>query len=148
MPIPPPPNLRDFTSPLEWPQKRKYLITTLSCGVTVLAGYAAGAYSPPQAELAKAWKVSGTVYNLGITAYTLGFAIASMVLAPFSEVIGKGPSSSPVVFCSLVTLLEIPSAAIADTYQVCQICCGVTAFFEVCLWRDSGLVFLGVSMSS
>src|ERR1700710_352704 len=72
MPIPPPPELHQFASPLSWSPGRKYLITTLPCGVTILAGYAAGAYSPPQAELAKAWKVSNIVYNLGITAYTLG----------------------------------------------------------------------------
>lgn len=90
-PMPPPPKLQHFTSPLDWSQKRKTLITTISCAVTVLAGYAAGAYSPPQAQLVKEWKVSDTVYNLGITAYTLGFAIAPMVLAPLSEVLGRRP---------------------------------------------------------
>ena len=91
MTVPTSPKLHQFISPLEWSQERKTLITTLSCTVTVLAGYAAGAYSPPQRELAREWRVSNTVYNLGITAYTLGFAIAPMVLAPVSEVVGRRP---------------------------------------------------------
>jgi MFS family permease len=51
----------------------------------------AGAYSPPQHELMRDWSVSETVYNLGITAYTAGFAIAPMLLGPFPEVIGRRP---------------------------------------------------------
>ena len=91
IPLPPAPNLSCYSSPLEWSPQRKSIITWLSCGVTVLAGYAAGAYSPPQDELMKDWGVSEMVYNLGITAYTIGFAIAPMLLAPFSEVVGRRP---------------------------------------------------------
>jgi hypothetical protein len=84
-----PPDLSQYNSPLKWSPGRKYLITWISCGVTVLAGYAAGSYSPPQAKLTKEWGVSEIVYNLGIASYTFGFAIAPMLLAPFSEVVGR-----------------------------------------------------------
>ncbi|KAE8399272.1 major facilitator superfamily domain-containing protein [Aspergillus pseudonomiae] len=94
---PPCPNLTKYASPFLWAESRKTVVTIISCCVTAMSAYAAGS----------------VVYNLGISLYTLGFAIAPMVLAPFSEINGRRPIfvSSGLVF------------------TVCLIGCGATESF-------------------
>lgn len=90
---PPPecPDLKQYTSPFLWPESRKTLITWLACAVTTLAAYSAGEYPPAAEQLLPVWNVSPVVFNLGVTTFTTGFAIAPMVLAPFSEINGRRP---------------------------------------------------------
>lgn len=90
---PPPeaPSLEKYISPFLWPQWRKSMMTYIACGVTALAGYAAGEVSPASEELTKQWGISPVVYNLSITIFCCGFALAPMVLAPFSEINGRRP---------------------------------------------------------
>jgi hypothetical protein len=90
---PPPeaPDLHPYTSPFLWPKARKAVITALSCTVTLMSASCAGSYAPAQSQLTAAWGVSPIVFNLGITAYTTGFAIAPMISAPFSEINGRWP---------------------------------------------------------
>ncbi|KAJ5377055.1 Major facilitator superfamily domain general substrate transporter [Penicillium cosmopolitanum] len=88
---PEPPNLEKYTSPFLWPRWRKSLMTYISCAVTALAGYSAGEVSPASDELCKEWGISSVVYNLSITLFCVGFALAPMVLAPFSEINGRRP---------------------------------------------------------
>lgn len=97
---PPCPNLTKYASPFMWAESRKTVVTVISCCVTAMSAYAAGSYTPPADELTAKWNVSRVVYNLGISLYTLGFAIAPMVLAPFSEINGRRPIfvSSGLVF--------------------------------------------------
>ncbi|KAF7618141.1 synaptic vesicle transporter [Aspergillus flavus] len=97
---PPCPNLTKYASPFMWAESRKTVVTVISCCVTAMSAYAAGSYTSPADELTAKWNVSRVVYNLGISLYTLGFAIAPMVLAPFSEINGRRPIfvSSGLVF--------------------------------------------------
>ena len=90
---PPPaaPSLEKYTSPFLWPKWRKSLMTWISCAVTALAGYSAGEVSPAADELTQKWGISTVVYNLSITIFCIGFALAPMVLAPFSEINGCRP---------------------------------------------------------
>ncbi|KAJ5550456.1 Major facilitator superfamily domain general substrate transporter [Penicillium sp. DV-2018c] len=85
------PSLEKYTSPFLWPQWRKSMMTYIACAVTALAGYAAGEVSPASQELSKEWGISPVVYNLSITLFCCGFALAPMVLAPFSEINGRRP---------------------------------------------------------
>lgn len=85
------PSLEKYTSPFLWPKWRKSMMTWISCGVTALAGYSAGEVSPASEELCKEWGISSVVYNLSITVFCVGFALAPMVLAPFSEINGRRP---------------------------------------------------------
>ncbi len=97
---PPCPDLSQYASPFLWSEPRKFAITMISCGVTAMSAYAAGEYTPPADELTERWNVSRVAYNLGITLFCLGFGIAPMVLAPFSEINGRRPIfvTSGVVF--------------------------------------------------
>ncbi|KAE8152599.1 major facilitator superfamily domain-containing protein [Aspergillus avenaceus] len=128
---PPPssPDLEKFASPFLWAESRKTVITIISCAVTAMSAYAAGAYTPPAEELTAKWNISKVVYNLGISLYTFGFAIAPMVLAPFSEINGRRP-------------IFVSSGFI---FTVCLIGCGVTESFAGMLVAR---FFLGIGGST
>ncbi len=82
----------------------------LSCIATLITAYTAGSYSPASGQMAAEWHVSETAVLVGITTFCTGFAIAPMVLAPFSEINGRYP-----VFVGAGIL-----------FVICQICCAVT----------------------
>ncbi|KAE8353436.1 major facilitator superfamily domain-containing protein [Aspergillus coremiiformis] len=90
-PVPECPDLTQYISPFRWPKWRKSMMTWISCAVTALGGYSAGQVSPASTELTAVWGISGVVYNLSITNFCIGFALAPMVLAPFSELNGRRP---------------------------------------------------------
>ncbi|RAL11771.1 putative MFS multidrug transporter [Aspergillus homomorphus CBS 101889] len=90
-PPPEPPSLEKYISPFLWPKWRKSMMTWIACAVTALAGYSAGEVSPASSVLTAEWGVSAVVYNLTITVFCTGFALAPMVLAPFSEINGRRP---------------------------------------------------------
>ena len=108
--VPTPPDLKNYVSPFTWSSSRKTLITCLSCAVTVATAYSAGSYSSPAQQMSDYWNVSQTAIIVGITTFTLGFGIAPMFLAPFSELNGRKP-----VFVVTGTL-----------FVLCQLCCAVT----------------------
>lgn len=101
---PPCPNLKKYTSPFLWSSTRKSLTTWLACGVTLLASYSAGEYTPAASQLLSEWHVSQVAYNVGLTTFTVGFGIAPMVLAPFSEINGRRPVfiASGILFTACV----------------------------------------------
>lgn len=103
-PAPEAPNLDKYISPFLWPKWRKSLMTWISCAVTALAGYSAGEISPASGPLTDEWDISAVVYNLGITLFCIGFALAPMVLAPFSEINGRRPIfvASGVLFVACI----------------------------------------------
>lgn len=110
---PPQPDLKRFTSPFEWPESRKKAMIILSCIATMVTAYAAGSYAPASKQMAAYWNVSDVAIIVGITTFCAGFAIAPMVLAPFSEINGRYP-----VFVGAGIL-----------FVICQICCAVTRSF-------------------
>ena len=109
-PAPEHPNLSNYVSPFTWSESRKSFITWLSCAVTVVTAYTAGSYSPAVAQMSAEWGVSEEAALVGITTFTTGFAIAPMVLAPFSEFNGRKP-----VFVASGIL-----------FVICQLGCAVT----------------------
>ncbi|QKX53684.1 uncharacterized protein TRUGW13939_00764 [Talaromyces rugulosus] len=105
LPAPPPcPNLKKYTSPFLWSNTRKSLVTWLACGVTTLAAYSAGQLTPTASQLMPLWNVSSVAINTGITIFCVGFAVAPMVLAPFSEINGRRPVfiASGVLFTACI----------------------------------------------
>ena len=110
---PEPPDLRNYVSPFTWSESRKTCMTWLSCAVTVVTAYTAGSYSPASQQMSEYWHVSQVAIYVGITTFTTGFAIAPMVLAPFSELNGRRP-----VFIATGIL-----------FVICQLSCAVTRSF-------------------
>jgi len=109
-PTPEAPDLSDYSSPFEWSDARKGYITCMSVVATALAAFTAGSYSPAIGQMMEEWNVSEVACLVGITMFTVGFGIAPMVLAPFSEINGRRP-----VF--IVTGL---------LFVLCQLFCGIT----------------------
>lgn len=126
--IPSCPNLTDYDDPYAWSLTRKNLMTYLSCSVNITAAYAAGSYASPAFELTEKWGISNVAYNVGITVFTIGFGIAPMVLAPFSEINGRRP-----VFIATGIL-----------FVICQLCCALTESYGGML---AARLFLGVGGS-
>lgn len=84
-------DLRPYTNPTHWPAHRKAYHLVLCCIATMLTAYCAGSYSPPSSLMAVKFHTSRTVVLIGITTFCSGFALAPMVLAPFSEINGRYP---------------------------------------------------------
>jgi hypothetical protein len=108
------PNLKPYTSPFLWPESRKRLTTSIACFVTILAASAGGELSPAAAQLQSIWNVSLVAFNVGITSFTTGFAIAPMVMAPFSEINGRRPLFilSGILFTGMFELVTKSSPSI------------------------------------
>jgi multidrug resistance protein len=107
---PDPPNLAKYGDPFEWSAKRKNLTIWVACVITCLTAFTAGAYSPGVGQMTEEWGISNVAALVGITTFTSGFAIAPMVLAPFSEINGRRP-----VFIASGIL-----------FVICQLCSGLT----------------------
>jgi multidrug resistance protein len=109
-PPPEPPNLAKYGDPFEWSAKRKNLTIWVACVITALTAFSAGSYSPGIGQMTEEWGISNVAALVGITTFTTGFAIAPMVLAPFSEINGRRP-----VFIASGIL-----------FVICQLCSGLT----------------------
>jgi len=108
-PPPEPPNLVKYTNPFDWSETRKNFTMWISCVITTLTAFSAGAYSPGVYQMTREWGVSSVAALVGITTFTTGFAFAPMVLAPLSEINGRRP-----VFLASGVL-----------FAVCQLCSGL-----------------------
>jgi hypothetical protein len=80
-PPPPEPDLVRFTSPFEWPESKKSLIIWISCAVTTLTAFTAGAYSPGLGQMTEEWHVSNVAVLAGITTFCSGKYIFIIQLA-------------------------------------------------------------------
>jgi multidrug resistance protein len=109
-PPPEPPNFKKYGDPFEWSAKRKNLTIWVACIITALTAFSAGSYSPGIGQMTEEWGVSNVAALVGITMFTTGFAVAPMVLAPFSEINGRRP-----VFIASGIL-----------FVICQLCSGLT----------------------
>ncbi|KAF1995775.1 MFS general substrate transporter [Amniculicola lignicola CBS 123094] len=109
-PPPPIPDLKSYMNPFDWSPKRKNIIIWISCVITALTAFTAGAYSPGVGQMTQEWHVSNVAALVGITTFTTGFAVAPMVLAPFSEIQGRRP----------VFILS------GILFVICQLCTGLT----------------------
>lgn len=108
------PDLRQYVSPFQWPSKRKAMITLISSTATLLASYSAGSHAPAQDQLVPYFNISPVVFNLGITTYTFGFAVAPMMTAPFSEINGR----RPIIVCSGLLFMGKLRLIVPDSYRL------------------------------
>ncbi|KAH8165230.1 hypothetical protein CIB48_g3031 [Xylaria polymorpha] len=121
--IPDSPDLTRYVDPLRWPRARKNVMVAISCVATLFTAYTAGAYSPPVDRIAAELQTTREVALLGVTTFCLGFALAPMVLAPFSEINGRYPvfAVAGVVFtvfqavCGVVT--TVPGMLLARFFK-------------------------------
>lgn len=86
-----PPDIKKFSNPFDWPKSRKLGLIWISVIGTALTAYTAGMYSPGIEQMSELWHISRVKAIVGITIFTGGFAVAPMILAPFSELAGRRP---------------------------------------------------------
>ncbi|CAZ84632.1 unnamed protein product [Tuber melanosporum] len=79
-----------YTDPFTWPRAQKNAILILTSLSTAMGAYSAGAYTSGIDEMMEEWHVSRIVMLLGITTFTIGFAVPPLVLGPLSEVFTFG----------------------------------------------------------
>ncbi|KAH8719347.1 major facilitator superfamily domain-containing protein [Phaeosphaeriaceae sp. PMI808] len=126
---PEPPSLAPYADPRDWSETRKNLTIWVACIITALTAFSAGSYSPGLGQMTAEWGVSNVAALVGITLFTTGFAVAPMVLAPFSEINGRRP-----VFIASGLL-----------FVLCQLCSGLTRSYAGMLLAR---FFLGVGGST
>ncbi|KZZ94456.1 MFS multidrug transporter [Ascosphaera apis ARSEF 7405] len=85
----PMPDLTPYTCAMEWSTWRKVTVMIFVTYFSCYSGISAASYNSPMIELQEKWHISHVVYELGSTLFCIGFAIMPMVLAPFSELIGR-----------------------------------------------------------
>ncbi|KAI5303274.1 hypothetical protein KEM56_007720 [Ascosphaera pollenicola] len=114
-----PPDMRRYSSPRGWSKIRKMLVMTMLSWVTSLAANAVGSYNCPMKMLMKEWGVSEVAYEVGLTTFCLGLAIAPMISAPLSEVTGRR-----AIFIASGCILASASVAcgFANSYAVMLVC--------------------------
>jgi multidrug resistance protein len=112
--LPPQPDLKKYESPFEWSKSRKNVIICLCCVATMITAFTGGSYAPAVHQMSAEWNVGEVAILVGITTFCCGFAVAPMVLAPFSEINGRYP-----VFVASGVL-----------YEIGQICCAVTRSYS------------------
>ncbi|KIW69225.1 hypothetical protein PV04_05113 [Phialophora macrospora] len=104
------PRFDRYIAPVKLSAGRKNGMLCIACIATIFASFAASSYSPGAEQMGEEFHVSRVAVMVGITSYNMGFAIAPMALAPFSELRGRKP-----VF--------LASGAV---FLVCNVCCAVT----------------------
>ncbi|KAI1260748.1 major facilitator superfamily domain-containing protein [Xylariaceae sp. FL1019] len=83
--------LTKYGNPQEWSPSRKKLVLSLSCAATFVTTYTPGAYSAGLPQYQAEWDVNTIQVYLGLTLFTLLFALAPMFLASLSELSGRRP---------------------------------------------------------
>lgn len=145
-------DLRDPLDPINWPVKRKWLITTLCCLITFLAGWNATALTAATSHTNSYFSISDTTFPhsvWAVTSWNLGAAIAPMFVLPIMEEHGMRPGYLMVYV--LFFIFVIPQAVTGSYSVFCGMrfiagcCAGV---LQTCMdgviadvWRD------GVKMS-
>ena len=85
------PSLSGYQDPFKWTRTRKIFVTWLSCLSTVVTTYTPGAYTAGLTQYKAEWGITTMAVYAGITTFTVCFAVAPMILAPFSETYGRRP---------------------------------------------------------
>jgi MFS family permease len=76
-------------NPVKWSKTSKGFTLCLLCIVATSSTYAAGSYSPSAKAMLEEWHVSIVKILFSITTFYIGYAIALIVFAPFSEIKGR-----------------------------------------------------------
>ncbi|KAK0534759.1 hypothetical protein OC842_002541 [Tilletia horrida] len=80
----------DSADPFQWSTRKKWYNTAMACFFTVEVGSAASTYVEGIAEMERELGVEKHVVSLlGVSLYALGFSLPPLVLAPFSEALGR-----------------------------------------------------------
>ncbi|KAK4243877.1 fluconazole resistance protein 1 [Corynascus novoguineensis] len=93
----------DPAMPLNFPQRKKWLIVGLLSGITLLTPFASSILAPGISSLNREFENDNSVVGtMTVSVYLLGYTIGPLFLAPLSELYGRRPilAAANVFFCS------------------------------------------------
>lgn len=94
--------------PAKWPSREKHFVAGLSILTTFMAAYSISAYVSGVTAMAIEFHSPRIVTLVGMPVFQIAFAAAPMVLAPFSEFVGRKP-----VFLATYLLFNVCTLIIA-----------------------------------
>jgi hypothetical protein len=92
----------DPTMPLNFPQRKKWLIVGLLSAITLLTPFASSILAPGISSLnAEFGNTNSVIGTMTVSVYLLGYVIGPLFLAPLSELYGRKPvlGAANVFFC-------------------------------------------------
>ncbi|KAI5481453.1 20S proteasome subunit beta 7 [Pseudohyphozyma bogoriensis] len=99
----------DLENPLAWSDAFKWTLTAVVAVYTFCVALASSAYSGAGVSIIETFKVSNTIYILGISLFVLGFALGPLIWAPVGEVMGR--RNTFIATCFLFTAFNAGAAA-------------------------------------
>lgn len=93
----------DPAMPLNFPQRKKWLIVGLLSGITLLTPFASSILAPGISSLNREFENNNSVVGtMTVSIYLLGYTIGPLFMAPLSELYGRRPilGAANVFFCA------------------------------------------------
>ncbi|CAO1638793.1 unnamed protein product [Sympodiomycopsis kandeliae] len=106
----------DPECPFYWPKRKKWLTTLACCFYASITGILTVAYNATGPQVEAEFGVSQTVFYLGNTTYLVAIAMSPLVLAPFSELIGRKYIFQASAL--MTALMMIPQATAKNIYAI------------------------------
>ena len=116
----------DPENPMNWPIRKKRVMTWITTFMTFTVSIVNGGYASAQPGIESEFNVSPLVATLGLSLFILGFAIAPLLLAPLSEVYGRSPVYITSIF--LFWAFVLPQA-IAKNIETILVTKFISGFF-------------------
>lgn len=106
----------DPENPFNWSRTKKWVITFTACSLTIVSASTGGIIEAGYPSMRKDLHASQEEAALTLSMYALGFGLAPLFLASFSEEWGRRPMY--IVFSGLFTIFFIPIAAAQNIQTV------------------------------
>ncbi|KII86602.1 hypothetical protein PLICRDRAFT_260942 [Plicaturopsis crispa FD-325 SS-3] len=97
----------DPKNPFNWSRKKKWIISLCGSWFCFLVAFCASSFSVGISDMRDELHVSSEVAAVALAVYPLGFGIAPLALAPFSEAYGRNPMyiSTIVIFTAFTAMI-------------------------------------------
>jgi len=124
---------------MNWPNKKKWLVTVTMGIVTFSVTFASSVFSTATTQASQEFGLSQEVMILGTSLFVLGFAFGPLVWSPISELYGRKTPLFIGFFC--FAIFQIPVAVAQNAYTI-FICRFFGGFFA-----SSPLAIIGGAMN-
>ncbi|KAL8278271.1 hypothetical protein RQP46_009303 [Phenoliferia psychrophenolica] len=115
----------DPENPYEWSLSRRWRIATLSCLFTFISAFAGSGFSMGFPSMRVDLRCSSELASMAFAAFPLGFGLAPLVLAPFSEAYGRYWMYVVSIIVYTIFLIPIARAQNIATVIVCRLIAGL-----------------------
>ncbi|CAF0786647.1 unnamed protein product [Adineta ricciae] len=103
----------DPENPKKWPTLYKFFLILITCNIGFSIGFVTSAYIGPFNEIKNQFDTDGELVILGLSLFSLSFAITPLFWAPFSEMFGRRP-----LFILTFGILTVFNAATAGSQNI------------------------------